>query len=163
MSGAFERMTLTATVWIEGDPNLFVPTLRALRHAHPDLEINVPWPGTGLPGELGLETVMATDPSTMVEAVAQSWERHVLLITNPVIVPPGLLDLAFPALDDDLPLGSISFLSNAAGGLSVPVRNQPTVHQVGVEHRECPDRSRRSRVAAPNRCTVERTYDRCRR
>jgi glycosyltransferase involved in cell wall biosynthesis len=60
-----------------------------------------------------------------------AFPAHVLAITAPVVLSPGLLEQSLPALDDDLRIATISFFSNNAGYLSVPHRNRQTHHQIG--------------------------------
>ena len=53
-----------------------------------------------------------------------------LLMTSPVLVPPMGLGTALDGLADDARVASVSFLSNAAGHLSFPQKNQPTQYSL---------------------------------
>jgi glycosyltransferase involved in cell wall biosynthesis len=48
---------------------------------------------------------------------------QVLFVTDPIALAPDALDRAVPWMNDDPRIGTISFLSNAAGYLSFPHRN----------------------------------------
>ncbi len=50
---------------------------------------------------------------------------HVLVVDDAVTLPPELLATALQWLDEDLRVGTVSFLSNAADSLSFPTRNLP--------------------------------------
>ena len=136
------------------------PTLESLRRAHPDAEIGVANLDLGDVGHLHLAgPCMATSLCDLVEQMLPDWSRHVLLITAPVVVPPDFLDRALAALDDDLRIATVSFLSNANGALSVPHRNEPVHHQVGP-HDEMIDHPRLRDLAPTPRLRTDPCGDR---
>ena len=57
-------------------------------------------------------------------------DAHILLITWPSILPPQPLQVALEIADSDLRCSSVSFFSNAAGYLSFPHRDAPSIHQI---------------------------------
>ncbi|MGE3323993.1 MAG: glycosyltransferase [Acidimicrobiia bacterium] len=134
-----------AILWAECAATAFIPTISSLRAAHPDLIVLLGGPGDRS-GFRSVADVKLVDGS-LTETVGAHGARHVLVVTAPVIVPPGFLDRAIAALDDDVRLASVSFLSNAAGPLSVPERNRPVLHQVGT-HDEV-SITRQLRTASP--------------
>lgn len=54
----------------------------------------------------------------------------VLLVTAPVSVPQKMLDRALAWMGDDPRIATVSFLSNAAGPLSFPYRNTPSLEGI---------------------------------
>lgn len=133
MTLTLDQTGIAALVWVASDIGLFEPTLRSLRASHRDLEIVVGYFGDepDLGFDAGVELLNRNSLSEAISEVSREWNRHVLLVTGPVIVPPDVLDFALPALHDDMRIGTVSFLSNAAGYLSIPNRNSPSSHQVG--------------------------------
>jgi glycosyltransferase involved in cell wall biosynthesis len=76
--------------------------------------------------ELGCECVMAISPADLIN---QTWELHrlpVLAVSDAVSLPDNFLGRALQLMADDLRVATVSFLSNDAGFLSFPVRNEPT-------------------------------------
>ena len=126
---------IVAVIWTDGNSEAFEPTLLSLKRAHPELEIVVGYRGLGGDrlADLGAVPEQIDSLSSLIALAGHEWKRHVLLITSPVIVPPGLLENALLAVDDDLRISTISFMSNAAGYLSLPHRNSPGSHQVGSQ------------------------------
>jgi glycosyltransferase involved in cell wall biosynthesis len=115
------------------------PCLRSLRLSGHDLVLHAV---VDLPGST--EHLQAVAPE-LVELVADSAAaalaelrgltpivpgRDVLVISRPVVVPPGFLEPALALLDDDLRYATVSLLNNDAGYLSFPHRNTPWNHQV---------------------------------
>ena len=118
-----------AVVYGGTDPDAFMPTVRSLLAAHPDLEIvfGSPMPGQPLP----VEQVGAGNLAELVTWVAADHPgRDLLVVHEPVIVPPEFLDRAVALIETDMRTGSVSFLSNDASHLSFPDRNTPRNHQV---------------------------------
>ena len=96
--------------------------------AHPDIPISVaPYMRAA---HCVAEHIEELDFARALEGMARRGRQHIVVVTEPVAVPPGLLDRALGALDADLRLASVSFLSNDAGYLSFPERNRPAMHQV---------------------------------
>jgi glycosyltransferase involved in cell wall biosynthesis len=75
--------------------------------------------------------LVAATPSDALRAVAEAgrWE-HVLVVTEPVIVPPRFLDGALAIVAADPRVATVSQWTNDAGYLSFPHRNTPATHQV---------------------------------
>lgn len=133
MSLELDQTAIVALVWVADDAVVYEPTLRSLRASHRDLGIVVGHNGPRpfLDSGYGVEFEHGYSLRTLIERLSCGWTRHVLLLTGAVIVPPGLMDHALQAIDDDMRVATVSFLSNAAGYLSVPNRNTPSSHQVG--------------------------------
>ena len=69
---------------------------------------------------------MAANPADLIN---QTWNLHrlpVLVVADAVTVPDNFLGRALALLADDLRVATVSFLSNDAGFLSFPVRNDPS-------------------------------------
>ena len=118
----------------EAEPLL--PTLDSLTRGAPDIPVVVgsPLPGPvqdGLAARPNALVVEAWSAAALVHEVVERFLTHVLLITDPVLVPPRFLERAVTFLDDDLRIASVPFLSNAAGYLSIPHRNEPVGHPTG--------------------------------
>ena len=99
MTLTIDQTQVAAAVWVGDDIEPFEPTLRALRRAHRDLEIVVGYTGI-VPKttvDYGVEFESCESIVHLVREVSRDWSRHVLLVTSPVISPPGLLDRALPA------------------------------------------------------------------
>ena len=125
---------VAVAVWLgELLPGQLLPTLRSLRLAAPSLEIAVCGGWADDFADLDVTQVDAADVAELVAVASASWTRHVLLVTEPVIVPPGFFERALGALADNLRIGTVSFLSNANGALSVPQRNTPIDHHFGSD------------------------------
>ena len=76
--------------------------------------------------EMGCECVVAMSPADLIN---QAWELHrlpVLAVADAVSLPDNFLGRALQLMADDLRVATVSFLSNDAGFLSFPVRNEPT-------------------------------------
>lgn len=133
MTIELDQSSIVALVWTGTRTEDFEPTLRSLRASHRDLEIVVGY--SGEPPDLSWDSGVLLEAGynlhDLLKTVSKDWERHVLLVTGAVIVPPEVLDRAVQALDADMRIATVSFLSNAAGYLSIPNRNSPGIHQVG--------------------------------
>ena len=76
--------------------------------------------------ELGCEGVRAISPADLIN---QTWELYhlpVLAVADAVSLPDNFLGRALQLVADDLRVATVSFLSNDAGLLSFPVRNEPS-------------------------------------
>ncbi len=76
--------------------------------------------------ELGCQCVTTVSPADLIN---QAWELHhlpVLAVADAVSLPDNFLGRALQLMADDLRVGTVSFLSNDAGFLSFPVRNEPS-------------------------------------
>lgn len=79
-------------------------------------------------GEAGCECIVA---DTAADLINQAWVLHrlpVLAVADAVELPDEFLGRALQLVDDDLRVATVSFLSNDAGFLSFPTRNEPTDH-----------------------------------
>lgn len=124
-------------LWIQGDGEAYVPTALSLAAAHPGVELVVGGPGDRgayfgrMPdGAAGRESDGSL--AAAIDDAGWSTQRHVLVVSAPIVAPPQFLDRALALVDDDLRVASVSFLCNAAGALSVPHRNHHASHQIGV-------------------------------
>ncbi|MGB8861575.1 MAG: glycosyltransferase [Ilumatobacteraceae bacterium] len=143
MSGEEVRPEIAALIWLQHDAASYIPTVASLRAALPSMMLFVGGPH-GPSREFDRWGALPVDDLWLVHAVETISEPksppkpeqpvvrpHLLIISEPVILPPAFLDRALAAIDDDIRIATVSFLSNAAGGLSVPQRNVPGLHQVG--------------------------------
>lgn len=151
MSSRLNADDLAVLVWCGGDLRLFVPTVSSVRAAHPDVPVYIGGPvaGFGLSAAPMLSFLTPGEFSAAVWEASRDAERHVVVITAPVVLPPAAFDRAFEVLEDDLRIATLSFLSNAAGHLSVPYRNTPVSHQVGPHDEVSITRALREQVPAP--------------
>jgi glycosyltransferase involved in cell wall biosynthesis len=142
--------TVTAAIHVTGDVARWIPTVRSLRHAHPEMPIVMSVAerqDTGPLARLGVELLSAPTLSTLLAALGRRSGGHVLAVSDPIVAPPGLLDGALEIVEADARVSTVSFLSNDAGFLSFPLRNGPSLR--------CPDGmdeasiTRRLRVSAP--------------
>jgi glycosyltransferase involved in cell wall biosynthesis len=75
---------------------------------------------------MGCECLVAGNPADLIN---KTWTRHhlpVLAVSDAVSLPDNFLGRALQLMADDLRVATVSFLSNDAGFLSFPVRNEPT-------------------------------------
>lgn len=107
-------------------PERFEVTLRSLRAG---VACPIAVSGSRLDDRLCEELALyRVEASSMVGCVQQAWKRwgtHVLAISDAVLVPPDFLVEGLRLANDDLRVGTVSFLSNAAGFLSFPHSGQP--------------------------------------
>jgi glycosyltransferase involved in cell wall biosynthesis len=118
---------VTTALFAAGDASRHLPTIRSLRAAvEGPLVIGGPSARQllDLTGG-GADAVPADDPGDLLHAVWQRSGGHVLLVGEPVLFPPCLLEPALAAAEADLRVGTVSFLSNAAGPISFPFRGTP--------------------------------------
>jgi glycosyltransferase involved in cell wall biosynthesis len=90
------------------------------------------------------------EAQSLAEVINYVWKRggdHILAVGDPVITPPAFLDRAITAIRDDMRVATVSFLSNAAGHLSFPTRNAPSVR--GIDGADEVVITRRLRSKAP--------------
>jgi glycosyltransferase involved in cell wall biosynthesis len=76
--------------------------------------------------EAGCECVQASNAADLIN---QTWTIHrlpVLAVADAVSLPDVFLGRALQLMADDLRVATVSFLSNDAGFLSFPTRNEPT-------------------------------------
>jgi glycosyltransferase involved in cell wall biosynthesis len=126
--------SIVCAVFGNGTEGPWITTLSALRRSAPELEIVV-----GAPAESALHAVSSDEfevrtlptMGQLVNSVHQSHPgAHILLIAWPSILPPKPLLIAHEIADSDLRCASVSFFSNAAGYLSFPHRDAPSIHQI---------------------------------
>ena len=76
--------------------------------------------------EMGCECLVAGNAADLIN---KTWMLHhlpVLAVGDAVSLPENFLGRALQLMADDLRVATVSFLSNDAGFLSFPVRNEPT-------------------------------------
>ncbi len=99
-------------------------------------------------GETGCECVVA---SSHADLINQTWTLHrlpVLAVADAVSLPDHFLGRALQLMADDLRVATVSFLSNDAGFLSFPLRNDPTNQPPGGH--DASSVSRRLRELGPH-------------
>ncbi|MGH9282127.1 MAG: glycosyltransferase, partial [Acidimicrobiales bacterium] len=132
MTGGAER-PVVAVLFAEGWTDAYVPTVTTLRRAHPGMEVVAasPDPAAVAPlVEVGARSVVAVSLSTAVNELWEEGRCHVLVVTEPVVVPSAFLAPALAAVSGDMSVATVSFLCNAASFVSFPYRNQAVSHQV---------------------------------
>jgi glycosyltransferase involved in cell wall biosynthesis len=77
--------------------------------------------------EIGCHCLTAISPADLLNQVWELRRLPVLAIGDGVSVPDNFLGRALALIADDLRVASVSFLSNDAGFLSFPLRNQPSI------------------------------------
>lgn len=76
--------------------------------------------------EVGCECIVVGD---IAELINETWALHrlpVLAVSDAITLPENFLGAALQILADDLRIASVSFLTNDAGFLSFPTRNEPS-------------------------------------
>jgi glycosyltransferase involved in cell wall biosynthesis len=71
------------------------------------------------------ELLPTTAYAALVGAMWRRYRTHVLLVGEPILVPIGFADRAIEFVESDQRIGTVSFLSNAAGLVSFPHRATP--------------------------------------
>jgi glycosyltransferase involved in cell wall biosynthesis len=113
--------------------------LRSLHQSGHDLKLHAVVQDEGMAGELQqllpevAELVADVPSSALIELLDAEPGPHgspILVVSRPVVVPPRFLDPALAILADDLRVATVSPLTNDAGYLSFPHRNQPWTHQI---------------------------------
>lgn len=115
-----ERLVVGVFAHEESDP--FVPTLRSV-FAHVDAPVVVGGPTDALLDafdEFKLETRLTATPNFFVNELFADHHSHVLLITDPVVLPADFLEPAIAFVESDVRVASVSFFSNSADFLSFP-------------------------------------------
>lgn len=149
-------LVIVVTTQPEGN---FAPTVRALQAALDHSEIVI-W--TGRDGAALDDLATATDAvvlegATLAGLIARAqpdgagtaYTRHVLVVTAPVLVPLPFCDAAAAALDADMRIATVSFLSNNAGLLSTPQRNEATFHRMGSHDQQTVTDALRDQALSP--------------
>lgn len=119
---------ITALLWIDIAPRSWNATITALLQTPVISEIHVGFAETIEPA-----LILKTDPRLVLhegeglyqvaKAAFCAAGDQVLFCTWPGKPSPETFDLAIAAMDDDPRIGTVSFLSNAAGAFSFPHRN----------------------------------------
>lgn len=127
---------VVAAIFVGEHPELFLPTLATLRRTHPDLPVVVGAPHSTDLAELealGAGVVRTATPAGVFNAAARRPEAEdgLLVIGEPVLLPPGTLAAAAKLQRDDARVATVSFWSNAAGPLSFPFWGTPSSHHLG--------------------------------
>lgn len=122
-----DRGALALLCW-SGPVTGWAPTVQSMRRAGLPMRMVVDAASadaaTELYGRSGVDVVVASAAEALDAAVADGWGA-VLVVTNPVIVPPEPLGPASRLLVEDPRVATVSFLSNHGGHLSFPRRNRP--------------------------------------
>jgi glycosyltransferase involved in cell wall biosynthesis len=138
-----------AAVFATRSPEKLLPTITSLRAAQPGMTLVLGGPNLGDAGSTLLVDEVITAQS-LAELINLIWRRsgdHILAVGDTVIAPPGFLDRALPAVEDDMRVATVSFLSNSAAHLSFPLRNAPSLR--GIDGTDEVVVTRRLRSNAP--------------
>lgn len=139
------QAALFASRW----PERLLPTVISLRTALPGVQLVLGGPNLGTSGNpLPVDEVVTAQ--SVAELINCLWGRsgdHILAVGDTVIAPPAFLDRALTAVQDDMRVATVSFLSNSAGHLSFPMRNAPSVR--GIDGTDEAVITRRLRSTAP--------------
>ena len=126
--------SIVCAVFGNGPEAPWITTMASLRRSAPELEVVVgASEESSLQGRSSDEFEVRTIGSMgqLVDSVHRSHPgAHILLIAWPSVLPPELLQVALNLADSDLRCSSVSFFSNAAGYLSFPHRDAPSIHQI---------------------------------
>lgn len=121
-------------VFAAGPEGPWVSTLVAIRRVEPDVEVVVGTPDTSTMQKLsdyGAELRRSDNVGQLVNAIHRSRpDAHILVISRPTVLPPEPLKVALAVAESDLRCSSVSFFCNAAGYLSFPHRDRPSIHQI---------------------------------
>ena len=136
MTGPSSAGSVAAAVFVGNHPELFLPTLAALRRTHPELPVVVGAPHDTDLAELealGVAVLRVATPAGLFNAAARRPDAAdgLLVIGEPVLLPPGTLARAQKLQRDDARVATVSFWSNAAGQLSFPYWGTPSSHHLG--------------------------------
>lgn len=113
-----DRMALSVSALLEQTPfdvvvgvlyPLYIPTFNALAARHGD--------------RLSVRTVGSV--SQLINETYEQRHTSIIVIDDAVVLPPDPFATALQWIDDDLRVATVSFLSNASGSLSFPIRNHP--------------------------------------
>ena len=77
--------------------------------------------------DVGCHCLTAISPADLLNQVWELRRLPVLAIGDGISVPDNFLGRALALMADDLRVASVSFLSNDAGFLSFPLRNEPSI------------------------------------
>jgi glycosyltransferase involved in cell wall biosynthesis len=132
--GAAQDAEVVCAVFVSGPVEPWVSTLASIRKELPRTRTVV---GSPDPSPL-VEHVLPTVEQRVAHSVAQFVNElhdaypfaHIFLLAWPVVLPPDPLDIALGLADADLRCSCVCFFSNAAGYLSFPHRDSPSIHQI---------------------------------
>lgn len=119
-----------AAIFVPDDAEDHLPTIVSLRRAHPDIPILCGGPVTSRLAPLvaaGAVAVRADSAGALVNVAWETHGTHVLVIDGHVSFPTHGITAAIGIADEDIRLATVSLLSNVAGWLSFPFRNQPSI------------------------------------
>ena len=119
-----------AVIFLTDEPEDHLPTVVSLRRSHPDLPVICGGPDASTLGPLvdvGADAVIAESTGALVNLAWGRHRGHVLVVDGHVAFPSAGIAAAVAIADADLRVATVSLLSNAAGWLSFPYRNVPTI------------------------------------
>ena len=102
---------VVVALWLGRRPLSFLPTLASLPKGT-TVVCGAP-EGVAVPAELGVDPVRVSSVSRFVRAIATRRRGPILLVGEPVVLPPDALQRALPLLDDRR-VATVSFLSNSS-------------------------------------------------
>ena len=142
-----------AVVFVTGDPEEHLPTVVSLRRAHPGLPVLCGGPDPSALDslvEVGAVAVAAPSAGALVNHAWEVHRGHVLVLDGHVAFPGDGIAAAVAIADEDLRVATVSLLSNAAGWLSFPYRNVPSIQlPPGLDEEVVTRRLRTAPVLAP--------------
>lgn len=145
---AVTSVPVVAGVFVVEPAESFGPTVRTL--AANGLAIVLGAPTAQVAEQLaesGYDTVLVGGADALVAKIWHRFNSHVLLVSDAVITPPGLLDTVAAWIESDLRIATVSFPSNVAGIVSFPQLGVET--QVPVSGHDEQSLTRLLRTAAP--------------
>jgi glycosyltransferase involved in cell wall biosynthesis len=113
-------------VFAVDDADRFRPTLHSLRDvADCPIVVGSPDPAVlDALSDVADKTVEAATAAELVNGLGTGGD-DIFVVSEPVVLPPGMLDRAHEWMSADLRIGTVSAFSNAAGYISFPYRNRP--------------------------------------
>lgn len=82
----------------------------------------------------GLQPIILDESSSFSAAVQSAFDAgaaSLLVLTAPVLVPSGILDFGAAWMREDPRIATVSFLTNAPGALSFPIRDSEVIQDLG--------------------------------
>ena len=140
-----DAVDVPVVLYATGLSGRFGPVVHALRRSSV---------GPIIAGGAAAETVVGADAivasrscAELVRSVHDRYGTHMLVVGEPVLVPPALLERALGFVEADQRVATVSFLSNAAGLASFPHRATPV--GTSVSGHDAASITRRLRDLAP--------------
>ncbi|MDX6229097.1 MAG: hypothetical protein QOI76_2487 [Frankiales bacterium] len=157
---AFATTDLVVLLLVPDALDPYLPTLRSLRLVDTEVPLFVHAPGADAwrdrPEVVGADVRLLTKESisdALTHVTEEFPQAHVFLVSEPVILPPGVLAGAM-AMAMEKRVASVSLFSNAAGFLSLPYRNTPVPHAFASIDEASVTKMLRAKLPAPEATPV---------